>query len=82
MAPKVDKITISFTKDEVDWLGWVMTEVLGKATHVPPHDDVAKKITNAVSLLKEINATLAEALEKEFADDDAGRTDSGRIVRK
>lgn len=49
----ISGVTISFTKDEVEWMSWVMTEVLGKATHVPPHEAVAKKIQQAVELVQE-----------------------------
>jgi hypothetical protein len=49
---KTSGVTISFTKHEIDWLGWLMTEVLGKAMHVPAHDDVKEKILKAVELVR------------------------------
>lgn len=49
----ISGVTISLTKDEVEWLSWVMTEVLGKATHVPPHESVANKIQHAMDLVQE-----------------------------
>lgn len=49
MKPQIPRgVTISFTKDEIDWLSWVMTDVLGKVTHVPPHERVASKIELAM----------------------------------
>lgn len=55
---QVSGITVSFTKDELEWLDWVMTAVLGKATHVPPHVAVSKKISQAVQLIHDINTTM------------------------
>lgn len=70
--PKISRISISFTKDEIDWLSWVMTDVLGKATHVPPHDDVAKKLSDALSLINDINSAAKEALNDTAVRESAG----------
>lgn len=73
MAVKpISGVTISFTKDEVEWLAWVMTEVLGKATHVPPHDEVAKKVQHAMELVQEFKKFGADWQQRqEQRDDDA-----------
>lgn len=68
----ISGVTISFTKDEVEWLAWVMTEVLGKATHVPPHAAVTKKIQHAAKLAQEFKKFGEDWQQrKERADDSA-----------
>lgn len=67
----ISGVTISFTKDEVEWLSWVMTDVLGKATHVPPHAAVAEKIQHATELVQEFKKFGENWQQRQEKTDDA-----------
>ncbi|NDD52386.1 hypothetical protein EBZ39_00650 [bacterium] len=70
---KPNKISISFTKEELDWLAWAITDVLAESVMTNPGKKAAEKITTAVDLLKNIEIAMAEAVQKEFGDDAAVR---------
>jgi len=66
----ISGITISFTADEVEWLSWAMTAVLGKAAQAPPHAAVCKKIQHARELVQEFKKFGEDWQQhKELADD-------------
>lgn len=52
------RISISFTADEIDWLNWVVTDVL-KNSELDTHS-AAKKILDAQTLLKDVTNALEE----------------------
>lgn len=53
------RMSISFTADEIDWLNWVITDVL-KNSELSSHS-AAKKILDAQTLLKDVTDALEEA---------------------
>lgn len=53
------KMTISFTQEEVDWLNWVITDVL-KNSELADHP-AAKKIVDAKNLFTDVQDALEEA---------------------
>ena len=57
-APK--GITISFTKEEVAWLAWVVRDVLETHQCVEPGESACDKIIEAEKLLQETEKVLNE----------------------
>jgi hypothetical protein len=51
-APKKPRgSTISFTTDEIEWLSWVMEDVLGHYAHSPVSSSASNKIATAANML-------------------------------
>jgi hypothetical protein len=52
--------TISFTKEEIDWLAWVVRDVLAEHQCVSPGESACDKIITAEELLQETAKVLNE----------------------
>lgn len=57
---KPASITISFTREEVDWLAWVMKDVLETHQCVPVGEGACDKIIDAEELLKNVDKVINE----------------------
>jgi hypothetical protein len=51
MAAAASGITISFSKEEVEWLAWVVRDILQTHHCVPPGESACDKILQAEQLL-------------------------------
>lgn len=59
--PKVSGVTVSFTREEAEWLAWVVREVLGDAYReraTAAQREVMDKILATTALLKNIDDVL------------------------
>jgi len=58
LAPS--SITISFTREEVDWMAWVIRDVLATHQCVPAGESACDKIIDAEELLQNVDKVLYE----------------------
>jgi hypothetical protein len=61
-------ISISFTREEVDWLAWVVRDVLETHQCVPAGESACDKIINAEGLLKDVEKVLHEGTKVRKVD--------------
>jgi hypothetical protein len=61
-------ISISFTREEVDWLAWVVRDVLETHQCVPAGELACDKIINAEGLLKDVEMVLHEGTKVRKVD--------------
>ena len=73
-------ITISFTREEVDWLAWVMRDVLATHQCVPAGESACDKLINAEELLKDVEKVLHEGTKVRKVD--ARKRQAARPRRK
>lgn len=61
-------ITISFTREEVDWLAWVVKDVLETHQCVPAGEAACDKIIDAEELLQNVDKVLNEGTKVRKVD--------------
>lgn len=77
---KPASITISFTREEVDWLAWVMKDVLETHQCVPAGESACDKIIDAEELLQNVDKVLNEGTKVRKVD--ARKRQAARPRRK
>jgi hypothetical protein len=73
-------ISISFTREEVDWLAWVVRDVLETHQCIPAGESACDKIINAEGLLKDVEKVLHEGTKVRKMD--ARKRQASRARRK
>jgi hypothetical protein len=69
-AKKVSRVSISFTAEEIDFLAWLVAEVLGADYSAAVKTSVADKVAKAAELITDINSAAQEPIVglKSFTD--------------